>query len=138
MDEKEDSRFNSEPFAAFLGSFHPVHNMRATAIAIGPVATTAYVISIQIAMVLVSGGGLLRLPSEWMAKIADVGVWDTLFASRCVWKRDEHEVMLRVSHTEVVDVLRHLSVSSLPMQWITRPAYLVGQSAALPDPVVCE
>lgn len=127
----------NEPFAAFFGSFHPIHNMRARTLLAGHEAARVYATALQTALLLSPGSGhsSLSLTPEQAARIGLPEAWEVLHASGCVWARDDDTLMLRVSYAEVVEVLRHLAESTHPMQW---RSVLVGESSARPDRVVCE
>lgn len=133
--DAEGSR--NEPFAAFFGSFHPVHNMRARALVAGHEAAMVYAIALQTALLLSPGTGhaCLSLSAEQAARVGRPEIWNALHRSGCVWALDDCTVMLRVSYVEVVEVLRHLAESTHPMQW---RSVFVGESSARPDRVVCE
>lgn len=127
-----------EPFAAFFGSFHPIHNMRARTLLAGHEAARVYATALQTALLLSPGTGhsSLSLTPEQAARIGIPEAWEVLHESGCVWaSEDGAKVMLRVSYVEVVEVLRHLAESTHPMQW---RSVLVGESSARPDRVVCE
>jgi hypothetical protein len=134
-DTAEDSR--NEPFAAFFGSFHPVHNMRARALVAGHEAATVYAMALQTALLLSPGTvhACLSLSGEQASHIGTPEAWEALHVSGCVWDLDDSRIMLRVSYLEVVEVLRHLAETTQPMRW---RSVLVGESSARPDRVVCE